>query len=155
MRAATPGRNTPPTETGRETPSTPVDPSPTSGGVPPGEVDKVSPGSALERSDWPPNRGFLGDPVETVLRPGTRIDRFGEPRGTFVSPEKTLFSARSLRSTSINAPYHVYEVVQPITVQGGTVAPAFGYGGGGIQYEFRQPIADLLKSGVLKEIPSP
>lgn len=36
--------------------------------------------------------------------PGTRVDRYGGPGGTFASPEGTPFAARSLRSTSINNP---------------------------------------------------
>lgn len=69
-----------------------------------------------------------------------------------MSPEGTSFEARSLRSTSINQPYNVYEVVKPVTVQGGIAAPAFGYGGGGIQYEFGSSIQDLIDQGILKRV---
>ena len=117
----------------------------------PAAEDNV-PGTALERSPWPANRGFLGDPVDTTLEEGTRVDRYGGPGGTFVSPEGEPFEARSLRSTSINSPYNVYQVVKPITVQGGIAAPAFGYGGGAIQYEFPMPIQDLIDQGILKWI---
>lgn len=79
--------------------------------------------TALVRSEWPPNHGFMGKPVETVLKPGTRVDRYGGPGGTFASPEGTPFAARSLRSTSLQEPYNVYEVLSPITVQGGIAAP--------------------------------
>jgi hypothetical protein len=106
----------------------------------------------LERSPWPPNRGFLGEPVDTTLEQGTRVDRYGGPGGTFTSPEGTSFEARSLRSTAINSPYNVYEVVQPVTVQGGIAAPAFGYAGGGIQYEFPSPIQELIEQGILKGV---
>ena len=109
-------------------------------------------GSALVKSEWPANRGFLGKSVETTLKAGTRVDRYGGTGGTFASPEGTAFGARSLRSTSINSPHNVYEVAKPVTVQGGTVAPGLGYGGGGIQYEFGSPIQDLLESGVLKRV---
>lgn len=118
------------------------------------EDDAAAAGDAgtLERSPWPPNRGFLGDPVETTLKPGTLVDRYGGSGGTFVSPEGTPFEGRSLRSTAINSPYNVYEVVKPVTVQGGIAAPAFGYGGGGIQYEFGSPIQDLIDQGILKRV---
>jgi hypothetical protein len=33
-------------------------------------------------------------------------------------------------------------------------APAFGYGGGGIQYEFDSPIQDLIDNGLLKRVGS-
>lgn len=117
-----------------------------------GVAAKAGPGKALEPSRWPANSGFLGDPVETTLKAGTRVDRFGGPGGTFASPEGTPFGARSLRSTSATAEYNVYEVAQPVTVRGGTVAPAFGYGGGGVQYQFNSPIADLLEQGILKRV---
>jgi hypothetical protein len=49
-------------------------------------------------------------------------------------------------------PFNTYEVVNPVEVNGGTVAPWFGQGGGGIQYEFDSPIADLIDGGYLKAI---
>jgi RHS repeat-associated protein len=109
-------------------------------------------GAVLEKSPWPPNRGFLGEPVDTTLEAGTRVDRYGGPGGTFVSPEGTSFEARSLRSTSINQPYNVYEVVKPVTVKGGIAAPGFGYPGGGIQFEFGSSIQDLIDQGILKRM---
>ena len=39
-----------------------------------------------------------------------------------------------------------------VEVNGGTVAPWFGQGGGGIQYEFDQSIADLIEGGFLKAV---
>jgi hypothetical protein len=67
-------------------------------------------------------------------------------------PPNRGFEARSLRSTSINSPYNVYEVVNPLTVQGGITAPAFGYGGGGIQYEFGSSFQDLIERGMIKRV---
>jgi len=115
-------------------------------------AEAEAPGTALARSDYPPNRGFLGEPVDTTLEPGTRVDRYGGPGGTFASPEGTPFEARSLRSTAINSPYNVYEVVNPVTVQGGITAPAFGYGCGGIQYEFGSSFQDLIEQGIIKRV---
>jgi hypothetical protein len=106
------------------------------------------------------SKGRRGPPIEgswgTLLRRRSNqahvsID-MASRGGTFVSPECTPFEARSLRSTSIDRPYNVYEVVKPVIVQGGTVAPAFGYGGGGIQYEFEGPIQDLIDQGILKRV---
>ena len=78
------------------------------------------------------------------------MDRYGGPGGALASPEGTAFEARSLRSTAINSPYNVYEVVKPVTVQARITAPAFGYGAGGVQYEFGSSIQDLIDEGILK-----
>jgi hypothetical protein len=48
-------------------------------------------------------------------------------------------------------PYNVYEVMKPVTVQGG-IAQYWMGGGGGAQYLFSQPIQDLLDQGVLKQV---
>lgn len=108
---------------------------------------------ALVKSGWPANGGFLGDPVETTLKPGTMIDRYGGPGGSYVSPKGTPFGQRGLPAYYENAqPYYQYQVVESVTVRGGTVAPAFGGGGGGVQYQFGTSIQDLIDSGVLKQV---
>ena len=109
-------------------------------------------GKAIERWSWPPNRGFLGDPVQETLKVGTRIDRYGYPGGTFVSPEGTPFEERALLPSTLTKPYNVYEVTQPFEAQAGTVASWFGFGGGGIQYELPQSVQDLIDQGFLKRV---
>jgi RHS repeat-associated protein len=121
-------------------------------GLAPEEGESSAVGNALERWSWPPNRGFLGDPVQTTLKVGTRIDRYGYPGGTFVSPAGTPFPERALLPSTINSPYNLYEVTQPLEVRAGTVASWFGYGGGGIQYELPQSVADLIEQGFLKRV---
>lgn len=39
--------------------------------------------------DWPKNLGFEGDPIKTTIPVGTRLDRYGEPNGTFLAPKGT------------------------------------------------------------------
>ena len=112
----------------------------------------AGPGSAIVKYSYPPNRGFLGGPVRSTLRPGTVVDRYGADSGTFVSPQGTPFGARSLPPSSLSKQFNTYEVVNPVEVNGGTVAPWFGQGGGGIQYEFDQSIADLIEGGFLKAV---
>lgn len=112
-------------------------------------------GGALVKSGWPASGGFLGDTVETTLKPGAVVDRYGGPGGSYVSPKGTPFGNRGLPAYYENAkPYYQYEVVQPVTVRGGTVAlaPAFGGGGGGVQYQFGTSVQDLIDSGVLKQV---
>ncbi|WP_152659064.1 TNT domain-containing protein, partial [Arsukibacterium sp. MJ3] len=99
---------------------------------------------------WPPNRGFDGDSVPASLIPGAKIDRFGSPHGTFVSPDGTPFSARSLPASSANKPLNTYVVVKPIQVEAGNAAPWFNQPGGGIQFELPKTVQELVDSGHLK-----
>jgi hypothetical protein len=85
-----------------------------------------------------------------VLATGTRIDRFGGEGGTFVSPEGTPEAMRALPPGATARPYNVYEVVTPFEVQAGTVAPAFGQLGLGLQYELPDSVANLIEGGFLK-----
>ena len=101
---------------------------------------------------WPPNRGFDGNPTKVILEPGTLIDRYGYDGGTFVSPKGTSYTERALPIGTDQKPYTVFEVVKPIEVQAGKIAPWFGEKGGGIQYEFSQKISDLLEQGILRKV---
>jgi RHS repeat-associated protein len=111
-----------------------------------------SAGKALQ-TYWPPNRGFMGSPTRGVLKPGTRIDRYGSELGTFASPAGTPFGARALPPHAASAPLRQYEVLQPLPTRSGTAAPWFGQPGGGMQYEFAQPIETLIEQGFLRRIP--
>lgn len=49
--------------------------------------------------------------------------------------------------------YHVYRVIKPIeNVEAGTIAPAFGEWGGGVQYRLPSKIDKLIKNGYLEEV---
>ena len=103
--------------------------------------------------NWPPNRGFISEPEKMTLKPGTRLDRYGNERGTFVAPEGTPYGMRALpKGTDLNQPYNVYEVVKPIDAMGGKASPWFDEPGLGTQYELSQKISDLLKDGYLKRV---
>ena len=101
---------------------------------------------------WPPNRGFDGNPTKITLESGTLIDRYGYDGGTFVSPKGIPYTERSLPLGTDKKPYTVFEVVKPIEVQAGKIAPWFGEKGGGIQYEFSQKISELLEQGILRKV---
>ena len=101
---------------------------------------------------WPPNRGFDGKPVTTTLEPGTMVDRYGYDGGYFVSPEGTSYTERALPVGTDKKPYTVFEVVKPVEVQSGKIAPWFGEKGGGIQYEFSNKISELLEQGILRKV---
>jgi hypothetical protein len=89
----------------------------------------------------------------TVLNPGDMFDRFGPGFGRFGSPVETEFPDRALPPHSLDAGYHRYEVVRPIPIWQGPIAPAMGQPGGGIQYYFTHPIVDLVNAGYLREVP--
>lgn len=100
---------------------------------------------------FPPALGFAlgpnGVPIKTAqeLLPGYRLDRFGFPGGSFLSPLGTPFSSRALPPSSLNTPqsaplanYHVYCVVKPFTVDSGPIAPWFAQPGMGTQYKLER-----------------
>jgi len=105
---------------------------------------------------WPDNLGFVGDPVENVLEKGTILDRFGEPSGSFMSPADNTFEQRALGPGEGERVYYQYEVIKPLPVLEGEIAPAFGKDGGGIQilpnFDERVNIEWLLKEKYLKKV---
>ena len=102
------------------------------------------------RPVYPPNRGFEYDPIETTLKPGASIDRYGPRSGTFASPEGTPFGQRSLPASAASKPYEDYVVLKPIEgVNMGLARPWFGQPGLGVQYELPAPIQQLIDDGFL------
>lgn len=89
----------------------------------------------LPAREWPPFPGSINQ-VENdfMLLPGTKIDRFGPPQGTFLSPIGTSYSARALKPGTMANDYYVYEVLRPLPVKAGEVRPWFSESGGGMQY---------------------
>lgn len=82
--------------------------------------------------------------IET-LDTGVLIDRYGGPGGDFTAPKGTPYKMRSLPYYKNQNVYHIYRVIKPIeNVEAGTIAPAFGEPGGGIQYKLPAPIEKLL-----------
>ncbi|WP_161493878.1 T7SS effector LXG polymorphic toxin [Virgibacillus necropolis] len=84
--------------------------------------------------NWPPNDGFDGETIKMTLENGTLIDRYGEAGGSFFSPEGIPYEQRALALHSGDANYYVYRVVDSFNVDGGKIAPWFGYKGGGTQF---------------------
>ena len=115
-------------------------------------TEAAGPAGALERQ-WAqaPYDGFLGNyRAAESLQPGTIIDRYGGETGRFFSPAGTSFEARALPAGS--GPLNTYEVLKPLDVQAGIVAPAFGQPGLGIQYMAPQTVADLIEGGFIKPV---
>ncbi len=103
-------------------------------------------------NEWPSNNGFVAGASERyTLFPGQLVDRYGSAQGTFGAEFGTSYRARALKPGSDSAPYHAYEVTQPIEVIAGPARAWFGYEGGGIQYKFDESFRNLLGRGVLRE----
>ncbi|MDD2029994.1 TNT domain-containing protein [Pseudomonas sp. 39167] len=104
--------------------------------------------------DWPKNLGFAGSPVKNTLPVGTKLDRYGGPEGSFLSPLGVPFDQRSLAPGSRAGEYYQYEVLKPMPVVQGEIAPAFGQPGGGTQIlpdlSERYNVDRLVKEGYLR-----
>lgn len=101
---------------------------------------------------WPANDGFKAESVKLTLQPGARVDRYGSEYGTFVCPEGVPYEMRSLAPGSETKPYNVYEVLKPVEVLSGEIAPWFDQPGGGIQYMFDKSIRELIEAGILAKV---
>lgn len=102
--------------------------------------------------NWPANDGFSVTPVDKVLPPGTRIDRYGSDFVFFTSPEGTPYKMRALAPGTDSKPYSVFEVVEPLDVKSGLIEPWLDEPGGGIQYLLPETVDDLLEAEVLRRI---
>ncbi|WP_437216590.1 glycohydrolase toxin TNT-related protein [Pectobacterium sp. LFLA-215] len=106
--------------------------------------------------DWPKNLGFEGDPIKTTIPVGTRLDRYGEPNGSFLAPKGTPYEQRALAPGAKAEKYYEYEVIKPLPAIQGKIASAFDQPGGGIQIlpnmQERVNVDWLVKNGYLREI---
>jgi hypothetical protein len=88
-----------------------------------------------------------------VLEAGQRIDRYGGSAiSRFFSPAGTPLEARAIAPETAGQALRTFDVVKPIAVESGTVAPWFGQPGFGTQYRTAMPLSDLLEQGFLKEV---
>ncbi|KAF7552532.1 hypothetical protein G7Z17_g4254 [Cylindrodendrum hubeiense] len=119
------------------------------GGQTPGEFLAQWTNATTGAYVYPPQNGFQldanGNAINgtMVLQPGTLVDRFGSEYGSYVSAASAPYSQRALPPSNLDtnqdAPefpfnYHVYEVLKPLTVIGGPIAPWFGQPGLGAQF---------------------
>ncbi|HCS63382.1 MAG TPA: hypothetical protein DIW64_04475, partial [Cellvibrio sp.] len=127
------------------------------GGVSQYDIYKKDPGAKNDSEwDWPQNLGFVGNIEKTTLPVGTKIDRYGKTDGAFLSPEGISFEGRALAPGTRAEDYSVYEVIKPLPILKGQVAPAFGEAGGGIQILPNLPskvdVQWLLDNNYLKKV---
>ena len=81
------------------------------------------------------------------------IDRYGLPRGKYVSPVGTPYPMRALPPGTDSGPYTVYKVMKPIpNVTESMIAPWFGEIGMGTQYKLENSVQSYLDSGHLEKM---
>lgn len=87
------------------------------------------------------------------MRPGERIDRYGNPNGDMTAPLGTPFGERALPPSYAGGPLTGFEVLQDIQVIQGLTEPWFGQPGVGIQYEMPFGCEDMVDMGYLRRLP--
>lgn len=99
--------------------------------------------------------GFLSatDRHPVVLPVGEVIDRFGPPVGRFTSPPGVSYPERALPPTNLDNGYHQYEVIRPLPVWRGPIAPQMGEAGLGTQHYLPVSVQALIAGGYLREVP--
>jgi filamentous hemagglutinin len=105
---------------------------------------------------WPSNAGFLGHIEESRVSPGTLLDRYGNERGSFLSPVGVSYAQRALAPGTRAEDYHTYEVLKPFPIKEGKIAPAFDQPGLGTQilpnFERRTNVQWLRENGYIREV---
>ena len=70
----------------------------------------------------------------------------------FFSPKGTPSVMRALPPGSASQPLREFEVLKPLTVESGRVAPAFNQIGLGTQFRSSKPLGELLEEKAIKEV---
>ena len=81
-----------------------------------------------------------------------RIDRYGSDFGLFTSPEGIPYEMRAVAPGTDLKPYSVFEVIKPMKVKAGEIAPWFNEPGGDIQYLLPDIIDELLDAGIIRRV---
>ncbi|MFF4528933.1 TNT domain-containing protein [Streptomyces sp. NPDC001407] len=104
---------------------------------------------------WPGNDGFDGKKVAGLLKAGTKVDRFGQPTGTFLAPTDASYAARAIPPSNLRTypggatcNYHVYTVKKAFSVYQGAIAPWFGQPGKGTQFKLDAAVDKNLPKDV-------
>lgn len=66
-----------------------------------------------------------------------------------MSPEGISYGQRALAPGTDLKPYSIFEVIEPIKVKEGQIAPWFDETGGGMQYMLPNTIDELLEAGII------
>ena len=100
---------------------------------------------------WPPDDGFVpGTRRNETLEPGTIMTRIGnEDGGYYFSPRETSLLERSLPPFKTSGEIKSYEVIRPLPVESGLIAPTFGEPGGGTQWITEHDVTWLNDNGYI------
>jgi nicrotizing toxin Mtb-like protein len=114
---------------------------------------------------YPDNDGFLlnaaGQPIKTsfTIQPGQFVDLFGTGTGHFLSPAGAPYAVRAIPPSNLNTldecypyGYHLYKVLEPITVEAGPIRPWFGQPGLGLQYKLSERVSELVARQALEPL---
>jgi hypothetical protein len=89
---------------------------------------------------------------ETLLKPGTIIDRYGLDTGNFFSPDGTPFEARALPKSSKAPQPKRYRVLKPLPVKQGKATPWFDQPGMGTQFKTDMTVDELKRLEYIIEV---
>ena len=82
----------------------------------------------------------MGIPKSEQLPVGTRLDRYGDEIGSFLSPQGTPYDQRALPLDTDTNSITAYVVIKELPVKSGETASWFGQPGGGKQFMTTNPI---------------
>ncbi len=100
---------------------------------------------------WPKNHGVIKERLK-ILSPGAKLSRYGSEKGYYFSPKGTSFPKRALPTGTERLTLHNYQVLKPLPSWQGTIKPAFGKPGLGVQNRMNNSAEDLVKRGYLRKI---
>ncbi|WP_207670496.1 TNT domain-containing protein, partial [Clostridium sartagoforme] len=105
---------------------------------------------------WP---GQYGDPnidgffnglyEDVMLKPGSKIDRYGGNNGTFFAEEGITIPQRAMAADSDFSTYNIYEIKREIPMRQEEIAPWFDEVGGGIQYQINPEFVKIIRSKLM------
>lgn len=109
--------------------------------------------SIVKYESYPSNDGFLGSYSEnTIIKPGTVINRFGSEYGNYFSNVNGTPENLSLPPSN-NGTLTQYKVIKPFPVRGGIAAPYYGRPGGGVQFLSERTIEWLRINKYIVKLP--
>jgi hypothetical protein len=109
-----------------------------------------------DSTPYPEGEGALGHLWEPhTLTEGAHIDRYGAD-GRYASPEGTPLEQRALPPGTDLRSYRRYEVIEPIPADAAEQSITASYygerDGGGLQYRFKDSLAELERKGYLRDV---
>jgi len=111
--------------------------------------DSTRVGGEWDWGKYAPNGGAVSGTQQVITLPqGTKVDRYGPPSGTYLSPEGVPYDARALPPGAKADGYSQYTVNKPFTVEKAEIAPAFDQPGGGVQFRIVTPTGSTLRVDV-------